>query len=104
MENSQTQEQPPQKSALKPLNILTAIGFGVEMLWLISLLNVQSEGPPPNPNLAPTFLIGYISLAILALLSATLAVKSIRGTLRVEIRAIAFVAIIVAALLICRAY
>jgi hypothetical protein len=88
----------------KALDTLSAIGFGVGALWLLSLLNVQSEGSPGNPYFAPTFLTGYIGVAFLAILCVVLAITSAKGKFSLALRVIALGVIVLAALIICRIY
>lgn len=88
----------------RKMKIGGGIAFVLQALWLNSLTSVESEAPAAAravPQARPTFLDGYAIMMILTIVTIALAFASFRGTLRLLPGAIAFVAIIAAALAVC---
>lgn len=79
------------------------IAFAVLALWLNSLTSVGSKAPAAHAaaQARPTFLDGYAIISILTIVSVALAFASFRGRLRLLPGAVAFMALIAAALAVC---
>ena len=79
-----------------------AAAFLLELLWLVSLPDVRSEGAARNIAFTVSSFGGFIMVGVLSAVCIFLLIRAISGRMSLQTSVITYVSIIVGALLVCR--